>query len=436
MRFSMKRILHAATLLALLAPAARADLISDWNNQLLGAVRVGSTAPPLASRAMAMVHTAMFDAVNSIDRSYQPYHVKLPSSATTSQEAAAAQAARDVLVQLYPAQAASFDVMLTTHLAAIPNSSAKTDGISLGSGAAAAILALRSADHSSETTSYTPGGNPGDWRPTAPAHAPALLPNWPSVTPWTMSSGSQFRHPTGPPALDSPAYLADLAEVRELGSATSVVRTADQTEVAQFWADGGGTATPAGHWNRIAQSVVADQGLSLIESARSFALLNLGLADAAIACWDNKYAYDFWRPITAIREDGTAPDPSWTPLIATPPFPSYTSGHSTFSGAASTILADLFGDATSFQSAQDNQPLIVRSFTSFSQAAGEAAESRLYGGIHFRFDNEDGLAGGQALGRFVVDNYLMPVPEPASLSLTLISVVAALCCHRRHARRI
>jgi len=174
--------------------------------------------------------------------------------------------------------------------------------------------------------------------------------------------------------------------------------------------------------------------LSLVDSARTFALLNLGLADAAIVSWDNKYAYDFWRPITAIREDSVNPDPAWTPLITTPPFSSYTSGHSTFSGAASEILASLFGDEVSFATSQDNNPLIVREFTSFSQAAAEAADSHLYGGIHFRFDNDDGLVAGQSLGNHVATTQLQPVPEPSSLILAAFATVgAALLVRKRRA---
>lgn len=424
----MKRIIYTIMLLGLFTPLAQADLIADWNNQLLSAIRTNSTNPPRASRAMTMVHAAMFDAVNAVGQAYRPYHFSASVPGNTSAEAAAAQAARDVLVQLFPAQTVSFDGALATQLGAIADGPDKSAGVALGASAAASILALRASDNNGLVVPYMPDAGAGDWRPTPPANAAALLPNWPQVTPWTMTSGAQFRHPVGPPSLGSAEYAAALAEVRELGSAVSATLTSDQTEIANFWADGGGTATPAGHWNRIAQTVVAQQNLPLAESARTFALLNLGLADAAIACWDNKYAYGFWRPITAIREDGTPPDPLWTPLIATPPFPSYTSGHSTFSGAASTILADLFGDATSFQSAQDNQPSIVRSFTSFSQAADEAAKSRLYGGIHFRFDNEHGLMSGQALGRFVVDNILMPVPEPASLVSALLSLLTAVFC--------
>jgi hypothetical protein len=245
-----------------------------------------------------------------------------------------------------------------------------------------------------------------------------------------MTSGSQFRHTIGPPALSSAQYAADLNEVKSLGATGSTTRTADQTNIARFWADGAGTSTPAGHWNRIAQTVGAAEGNTLSENARMFALLNLAEADAAIVSWDNKYQANFWRPITAIRQadlDGNAatqPDPTWTPLIATPPFPTYTSGHSTFSGAAAEILKQYFGaDNVSFTtSAEGAAGVPDRSFTSFSQAAAEAADSRLFGGIHYRFDNQHGLQNGIALGQFIYANELQPIPEPSSIALAAVAL--------------
>lgn len=409
-------------LLASLPLSSHADIVADWNNLLLNSIRTGAVNPPRAARAMAIVHTAMFDAVNSIDRHYSPYHFSTVAPPATSREAAAAQAAHDTLVDLFPGQAATFAATLNTQLLSVPDGGDKSNGIGVGSAAAASILALRNADHANDVVPYVPGSGAGDWRPTPPANAPALLPNWPQVTPWTMTSGSQYRDASGPPALGTSEYADALAEVRDLGAVNSPTRTAEQTQIATFWADGGGTATPPGHWNLIAQEVVDAKGLSLVESARTFALLNLGMADASIVSWDNKYAFNFWRPITAIREDSTSPDPDWSPLITTPPFPSYTSGHSTYSGAASAILGELFGDATSFASAQDGNAAIVRSFTSFSHAAAEAADSRLFGGIHFRFDNDDGLLAGSALGARVASSFLQPVPEPSVFAVSGIAL--------------
>lgn len=425
-------------LLFSIASAVRADEVIYWNGVLLQAIRTASTPPPRASRGMAMMHTAVFDAVNSLANRYAPFFRSYSVTRDASGEAAVAQASHDVLVELFPSQQATFDTALSARLAAIPAGPDRDAGVALGGMAAAGILNLRANDNSDLVVPHSPGSAPGEWRPTPPAYAPALLPNWPQVTPWTMADGAQFRDPVGPPSLDSPEYAAALAEVRLLGNIDAHSlgnRTAEQTGIALFWADGGGTATPPGHWNLIAQDVILDQSLALVDSARTMALLNLGLADAAIVSWDNKYAFDFWRPITAIREDGAQPDPAWTPLITTPPFSSYTSGHSTFSGAASTILASLFGDNVRFASAQDGNPLIVREFTSFSQAAAEAADSRLYGGIHFRFDNEDGLIGGQLLGAHVAATMLRPVPEPSSLFLAGVgSAGIALLAWRRRPR--
>ena len=229
-----------------------------------------------------------------------------------------------------------------------------------------------------------------------------------------MATSSQFR-PPGPSALSSARYAADVNEVKQMGAATNSTRTADQTQIALFWADGAGTETPPGHWNSIAQDVAAAKGNTLEENARLFALLNLAMADAAICAWDAKYSFNFWRPVTAIRHadtDGnpaTEPDRNWSSLIVTPPFPDYVSGHSTFSGAAATVLAIYYGtDQVSFTSSSDFLPGVHRSFNSFSAAAAEAAVSRLYGGIHFRFANEDGLHGGLAIGHLAMHNFLLP----------------------------
>lgn len=258
------------------------------------------------------------------------------------------------------------------------------------------------------------GSGPGDWQATPPAFASYLLPQWGFGAPFAIPSGLAFR-PPGPPLLDSAEWAADYNEVKQIGSATSTTRTAEQTEIALFWADGAGTETPPGHWNSIAQIVVGSARNTLEQNARLFALLNIAMADAAICGWDAKYAYNFWRPVTAIRNgdtdrnDATAPDPNWISLIVTPPFPDYTSGHSTFSGAAATVLALFYGtDNMVFATGSDFLPGVFRSFSSFSAAAHEAALSRLYGGIHYRSANVDGLTSGMAIGMWTFRNYLQP----------------------------
>ncbi len=219
--------------------------------------------------------------------------------------------------------------------------------------------------------------------------------------------------PPGPPALDSAAWAQDYNEVKELGAATGSTRTPEQSLIAQFWADGAGTETPAGHWNSIARDVSERLETPLIEKARLFALLNVALADAAICAWDAKYAYAFWRPVTAIRNgdidgnDDTVADPTWSSFIVTPPFPDYVSGHSTFSGAAATVLALFYRtDDVAFTATSDFLPGVTRDFNSFSAAADEAALSRLYGGIHYRSANEDGLRAGVAIGAWTVRNVM------------------------------
>ena len=401
---------------------ARADTIIDWNNAALNAIRAAKTPPPVASRALAMTHIAMFDAVNAVDGGYQSYAYSGTAAPGTSDAAAAAQSAYHVLSDLFPAQQTTFQTLLNNQLAALPDSAGKTAGILLGDNAAQGMLGLRANDGSVNTLpAYMGSTAVGQWRPTSPGTS-GLLPNWPAVTPFALGSGSQFRQGP-PPALTSTQYAADLNEVKSLGSKNSTTRTADQTQIALFWADGGGTATPPGHWNRIAQTVSVSQHNTLAQNARMFALLNIGLADAGIAAWDMKYTYNCWRPVTAIQNadlDGnpnTVVDPKWQPLITTPNFSSYSSGHSAFSAAASTILSDFYGtDNVAFDAVSDDGTTI-RSFGSFSQASKEAGLSRIYGGIHFGFDNVASAEIGANVGTFAFNNRLAPVPEPGSVAL-------------------
>lgn len=392
------------------------NAVIDWNKTLLDAIKNDKTAPPLAARNMAMVHTAIYDAVNAIAKAYRPYYVQTEAPAYTSPEAATAAAAHRILVNLYPQQTATFDAKYASSLAEIPDGKFENDGIALGEFVADKILAWRSNDGAKNQVSYTPSTNPGNWQPTPPNFQPALLPQWPNVTPFAITSGSQFR-PSGPPALNSTEYAAEVNLVQEIGKKDSLTRTPEQTEIAQFWADGAGTYTPPGHWNEIAQEISLSRGDSLLEDARLFALLNIGLADAGIVAWDSKYVNNFWRPIAAIQQADTdrnpltTADPNWEPLLTTPPFPEYVSGHSTFSGAADAILTSVFGDNVNFSSSTSlNGKVITRSFSSFLQAANEAGNSRIYGGIHFPSANEDGLAAGRALGNYVVNNFLTPAP--------------------------
>ena len=389
------------------------DVVLDWNATLLNAVYEDKTAPPIASRNMAIAQTAVFDAINSITKTYKNYHFTGTAPTIVSAEAAAASAAYTVLVNLYPNQKTFFDTALTASLAKITDGEAETTGVTFGQTVANDILTLRSTDGFNTTVNYTPGTNPGDWQPTPPANASALLPQWGQVTPFGLTSGSQFR-PAGEPVLTSDQYTTDFNQVKDLGSINSTTRTADQTEVAKFWADGSGTFTPPGHWNQIAQNAAATKGNSLVDNARLFALLDISLADAGIAAWDAKYTENSWRPITAIQKadtDGnpnTTADTNWKPLITTPPFPSYISGHSTFSAAAATVLTTILGDNVSFSLNSLGTPGVNRTFTNFNAAANEAGISRIYGGIHFNADNVDGLATGKSVGNYVLQNLLAP----------------------------
>lgn len=387
------------------------NAVIDWNQTVLNAIKDDKTAPPVAAYNLAMVHTAIYDAVNAIAKAYSPYRVTAEAPVFASPEAAAAAAAHRVLVNLYPQKTATFDAALASSLGEIPDGKSENDGIALGQFVAQQIMALRSTDGAKTPMPYTPLNSSGYWQPTPPNFQSALLPQWPNIACFAMTSGSQFR-PVAPPILNSAEYAAEVNQVKDLGGKDSAIRTAEQTEIARFWADGAGTYTPPGHWNAIAQDVSLSRGSSILEDARLFALLNIALADAAIVAWDAKYAYNLWRPITAIRQADTdnnpqtTADPNWDSLIATPPFPEYVSGHSTFSGAAAAILTDFFGNNVNFTTDSIGLPGVSREFDSFYQAAEEAGMSRIYGGIHFLSANLNGLAAGRDLGNYVVDNFL------------------------------
>jgi len=412
-------------ILALAASAlqASADVVTDWNSLLLDAIRNESTSPPLAARNLAILHTAIYDAVNAIDRTHETYFISLGAPAGASKEAAAVGAAYECLAELYPSQIAAFDAALDRFLRSTPASQSRDDGLMLGEETAFDILTWRSADGSSTSVTYIPGDAPGDWRRTPPFFRPPELPQWPYVVPFAMTNGAQFR-PSGPPSLSSTRYAADFNMVKQLGASTSTNRTAEQTLIARFWSDFSYTVTPPGHWNQIAQNIATNLGLSLVEDARLFALLNVAMADGGIASWDAKYEYNSWRPITAIQEadlDGnpdTVADPNWLPLLSTPSFPEYMSGHSTFSGAASTILALFLGsNNVPFAVGSDALPNLTRSYTSLSGAAEEIGLSRIYGGIHFLSADLDGLATGRAIGNYVSTNFLLALPPARFLSI-------------------
>ena len=403
---TFKILSWSASTALLIGTLAHADVVMDWNNAALDAIRAGSTAPPIASRSLAILHVSIYDAVNGIARTHEPYLVQSAVPASASREAAASAAAHDALVNLFPAAASSFDALHAAILAGIPDGPQKTAGIVWGEFVADQILVARANDGSDAIVPPPGGSGPGVWIPTPPAFRPYLLPQWGFVVPFVMSSSSQFR-PPGPPSLDSQRYAADYNEVKELGALVGSTRTEDQTEIALFWADGAGTETPPGHWNSIAQIIADGRSNTLEQNARLFALLNIAMADAAICAWDAKYMFHFWRPVTAINF--TEPELGWSSFIVTPPFPDYVSGHSTFSGAAATVLPLFYGtEDLPFTSDSDFLPGVYRSFPTCLAAAGEAADSRLYGGIHFRSANEDGLQAGISIGEWTGTRYLRP----------------------------
>lgn len=412
------RLLAAALpCLALLAVPrpARADAVLDWNVVALRTTAAAPFNPPVESRNLAIVHAAMFDAVNAVTRAFRPYAVRVRAAAGTSPEAAAVASAHLALVRLYPAQAAALDAAYSTSLAALPEGPARSAGIALGETVATRLLDLRDTDGAAAavTLSYTPRTEPGFWQPTPPAALPALDPGWGEVRPFILEEGSQFR-PGPPPALTSARYTRDFDEIKEIGSSTSASRTQEQTNLARFW-----IATGPQNWNPAARQAALGRGLTLTESARAFALLNLAGADAFIAAWDAKYAYGQWRPVTAIRAadgDGnplTQEDPAWTPLLTTPPFPDYIAGHTTYAGAAEAVLECVFGrrPGVVLTLTSPTAPGVIETYETFRAMAAGVVDARVWGGIHWRTSSTRGRLLGQEIGRYAVRQALRPARD-------------------------
>ncbi len=385
-----------------------ADAALTWNQAALEAVRLTAMHPPIAARALAMMSLAQFDTLAAIQGT-AAYLVAKTVAEPVDTGLALAKAAHTVLYALFPGVRADLDATLATAAAAVADGAGKTNALALGLEVGQAVLAIRAGDGSDNYVEFTGSTELGQWRPTGPMYDVAQDPQWAYLVPFALESADQFQAPP-PPDMDSAEYAAALNDVKALGSANSATRTADQTEQAQFWADGSGSYTPPGHWNAIAQQVAADSGNSLAANVRLFAQLNVALADAAIACWDTKYTYTTWRPVDAIRNadiDGnpaTEADPAWNSLLINPAHPDYVSGHSTFSGAAAAVLTSVFGDVP-FSTTSFTLPGVTRDFTSFAAAADESGRSRVYGGIHTEPANAEGLAigakvAGAVLARF------------------------------------
>ncbi len=414
------------------------DPVLQFNAAVLNAIRADRPSLGFLTRDLAIVQVAIYDAVNAVDQTHSPFLVPAQAPPDASPVAAAAAAGLFTAAALFPTDAALFQAAYQASLADVPDGPGKDDGIAVGRFVAEQTLIDRVPDGANAVVNYTPGSNPGDWRPTLPNFAPAQTPQWPFVTPFALDSGSQFR-PDPPPALTSAEYTAAYNEVKDFGRVDSTVRTPDQTEVARFWEGKAGTANVPGYWNEIAASAAVSQGNTLDQNAQLFAELNVSLADAVIGHFDAKYTYNRWRPITAIQladETGnpdTIPDPNWLPLLNTPPNPSYVSGHAVVSGAASTVLADFFGtDDIGFDLTSDDLPGVTHSFPSFSAAAAEAENSVVWGGIHFRFDVTTGQALGQSVGGFVDQNFFRPLARATYQQTNIVSDIRGLAATTDH----
>lgn len=385
--------------------AQQLNAVIEWNRTLLAIVRTPGAQPATihSTRNFAILHAAIFDAVNNIEPKFSPYLVRLPDAPrNASKTAAADQAAHDVLVSLYPAFQASLDTELQQDLAQLRENDRKADGIAVGQAVAARLLAARATDGANVTPPpYIPGNQPGDYQLTAPNFAPADFTQWPNVTPFALERANEFR-PGPPPSLTSEAYADVFNEVKDLGFIASTSRTADQTQIGMFW-----NGNIQDFWNEIAQTAALAHHLNLEHSARLFALLNISLADTAIAFFEAKYTYNFWRPVTAVELAGTDgnpltdPNTAWLPLTTkTAPDPSYPGAHSAISKAGATVLSFYFGNEFTFDVTSESLAGVTRHFNSFSAAAQEAGLSRIYAGQHFRTDHR----AGKVLGRKVADS--------------------------------
>jgi membrane-associated phospholipid phosphatase len=389
--------------------------VIDWNQVLLSIVNTPGAQPATIqpTRSFAILHAAIYDAVNAIDRTHEPYLISVRAPRSASETAAADAAAHTALVGLYPARQASLDSDYATELAKVANGPAKDKGIRLGEQVASDLLAIRANDGSNLTPpTFIAGTAPGDYRPTPPNFPTPVFTSWGQVTPFVLDRGDQFR-PAPPPALTSDAYARAINEVQSLGSATSTTRTAEQTEIGKFW-----NPPIQNFWNQIAQTVALAHHSNLPTTARLFAALNLSFADSAIAFYDAKYTYRLWRPVAAIRladtdnNPNTVADPNWLPLAGnTAADPSYPGAHSTISAAGAEVLTSFFGDNQNFSLTSPALPGVTRSFSSFTAAAQEAGLSRIFSGQHTRLDHVAGLELGHDVAGFVLHHALLAAHE-------------------------
>jgi hypothetical protein len=414
-----KRLLGLFVLMATLllgSAVTRADVVLDWNAIAVKTAIENGQNPFAQARYAAIVQLAVFEAVNSITGDYKPYLGTITAPPGASAEAAAVQAAYRVLSTYFPASAAALDAERATSLALIADGPGKDDGVTTGEAAALAMVALRASDGSSPPQFKVPGpAVPGEWQatPSCPivnGIAVGTAFHWQNVTPFGISSASDFLLDP-PPALTSNKYAKAYNEVMSVGSSTSTERPQDRSNVALFYA----ASTPTLVFNQAARQVAGEQGRSLSENAQALALINMAMNDSLVASFFNKYQYNFWRPETAIHAgdtDGNAktdPDAGYIPFIVTPCFPSYPSNHGSASNAASVILARLYGEGGHAMTLTNpSVPTIVLQYTSFRQIADDVSDARIYGGIHFRFDQVEGARLGRAVGTAVHKNNLRP----------------------------
>lgn len=407
-------------LLALSAPGARASdpdaaVVVEWNQILQDSLP--ASAAILGPRYYVMMHVAMFDAVNSIERAYTPYRIRVRASHGASPEAAAAQAAHDVLVALIPAGEATFDAALAARLATIPSGRAAR-GVRVGQRVAEEILAWRRNDGSATTPPpYVLPPLPGLWQPTPPGFLAATFTQFPDMEPFALLTPTQYL-PVRFPELTSERYAADFNAVKEIGSATSAVRTAEQTLISRLWAGVVTRTNLFAIWNNVARDTSHAHGLGLLDTARVFALMNASIHDGLLTSHTSKFVYGLWRPVTAIRRADedlnalTVADPSWTPLLVTPPYPSH-SGNMACSGAsAATALALNFGTndipVTATWLGNTGNPDVSRNYAGFWQLADEEARSRIYGGIHFTFESLTSQESCAKVAGYVFENFMIP----------------------------